>query len=83
MEASINISYKNMKEAKAVARAVAPDNVEVPKGLFIKTTVRGVKVSTKITCQTRLETLISTIDDLLSAVSVAEKSLSAVKSNEP
>jgi len=79
LEAKINLSYQNVKEAKAVAKAVAPDNVRVPKGLFIKTTVRGVKVSTKITCQTRLETFISTIDDLLSAVSVAEKSLSAVK----
>lgn len=79
MEANINISYKNTKEAKAVAKAVTPDNVKVPKGLLIKTTVRGVRVLTKITCQTRLETFISTIDDLLSAVSVAEKSLSAVK----
>lgn len=79
MEADITISYENTKEAKAVAKAVAPDNVTIPKGLSIKTTVRGVKVSTRITCQTRLETFISTVDDLLSAVSVAEKSLAAVK----
>jgi len=79
LEANINISYKTMEEAKAVAKAVAPDNMTVPKGLFIKTTVRGATVSTTITCQTRLATFISTIDDLLSAVSVAEKSLAAVK----
>ena len=79
MEASIEISYKNKTEARAVARAVIPDNVKVPIGLFIRTTVQGVRVSTKITCQTRLETFISTIDDLLSAICVAEKSLAAVK----
>jgi len=79
LEANINISYKNTKEAKAVAKAVTPDNVKAPKGLLIKTTRSGVKISTKIMCQTRLETFISTIDDLLSAVSVAEKSLAAVK----
>lgn len=81
MEANISISYKKIRDAKAIAKAVAPDNVKVPSGLLIKTTMRGVKVSTKITCQTRLETFISTIDDLLSAVSIAEKSLSAVKAH--
>jgi len=79
LEASIQLSYKTAKEAEAVAQAVSPDNVTVPQGLYIKTTVHGSIVSTKITCKTRLGTFISTIDDLLSAVSVAEKSLSAVK----
>jgi hypothetical protein len=79
LEASIDISYRNRREAKAVADAVAPDNVKTPKGLSVQTTVQSVKVSTKIVCQTRLETFIATIDDLLSAVSVAEKSLSSVK----
>lgn len=79
MEADINITYRTKEEARAVAKAVAPDNVKVPKGLVIKTTSRGLVVSTNISCQTRLETFISTIDDLLSAVSVAEKSLTAVK----
>jgi len=83
LEADIRISYKSVDEAKAVAKAVAPDNVEVPKGLVIKTTVRGNEVSTTIRCQTRFETFIATIDDLLSAVSVAEKSLSAVKRHRP
>jgi len=79
LKADINIFYKSVEEAKAVAEAVAPDNARVPRGLSIKTTVRGVTVSTTITCQRRFETFISTIDDLLSAVTVAEKSISAVK----
>jgi len=79
LEANINISYKTVREARAVADAVAPDNVKVPVGLSVKASVHGLKVSTKIVCETRLETFIATIDDLLSAVSVAEKTVSTVK----
>ena len=79
LEASINLSYRNAKEAEAIAQAVSPDNVKGPHGLFIKTTVCGSRVSTKILCRKQFGTFISTIDDLLSAVSVAEKSLLAVK----
>jgi len=68
-----------MSEADAVARAVSPDNVRVPQGLFIKTTRRGNKVLTQIVCKTKLNTFMATIDDLLSAVSVAERALSTVK----
>lgn len=80
LEASISLSYRTAKEAEAIAQAVSPDNVKVPRGLCIKTTVHESTVSTRITCGTRFGTFISTIDDLLSAVSVAEKSLSAVRS---
>ena len=79
MEAKIKLSYKNEREAEAVARAVSPDNVEVPPGLFVKTVRRGSKVFTSIECQTKLQTFIATIDDLLSCVSVAEKAFSVAK----
>jgi len=79
LEAKIGLSYKTIREAEAVAKAVSPDNVRVPQGLFIKTLRRGSKVFTKIECETRLQTFMATIDDLLSAVSVAERTLSAVK----
>jgi len=80
LEAKIALSYRTTREAEAVARAVSPDNVKVPHGLFIKTTRRGKKVFTRIECETRLQTFMATIDDLLSAVSVAERTLSAVRS---
>jgi len=80
-EARIALSYKTIRDAEAVAKAVSPDNVKVPQGLFIKTTRRGEKVFTKIACEARLQTFVATIDDLLSAVSVAERTLSAVKNN--
>ena len=79
MEAEIKLSYKNEREAEAVAKAVSPDNVEVPPGLFVKTVRRGSKVFTTVECQTKLQTFIATLDDLLSCVSVAEKAFSVAK----
>lgn len=79
MEAKIQLFYETIREAEAVAKAVTPDNQKVPQGLFIKTTKRGKRVLTKIQCETKLRTFIATIDDLLGAVSIAEKTLSAIK----
>ena len=79
MEARITLSYKNAREAKAVAKAVSPDNVKVPSGLVIKTTKRGCKVFTTVQCKKGLSTFIATIDDLLSCVSVAERAFSVAK----
>ena len=79
MEAEIRLSYENEREAEAVAKAVSPDNVEVPSGLYVKTVRNGSEVHTKVECQTRLATLIATVDDLLACVSVAEKTFTVAK----
>lgn len=79
MEAEIRLSYQNEREAEAVANAVSPDNMEVPSGLYVKTVRNGSDVLTRIKCQTRLQTLIATIDDLLACVSVAEKTFTVAK----
>jgi len=79
LEAEIRLSYQNEREAEAVAKAVSPDNVEVPSGLHIETVRKGSEVHTKIECQTRLATLIATVDDLLACVSVAEKTFNVAK----
>jgi len=79
LQAEIILSYKSIRDADAVAKAVSPDNVKVPPGLVIRTEKRGRRVLTKVTCETRLQTFVATIDDLLSAVSVAEKTIASVK----
>jgi hypothetical protein len=79
LEAKIRLFYKNVRAAEAVEKAVSPDNVKVPAGLFVKTTRRGSKVFTTIKCETKLETFMATIDDLLSCVSIAEKAFSVAK----
>jgi hypothetical protein len=79
LEAEIRLAYRNEREAEAVAKAVSPDNVEVPQGLCIETLRSGSNVFTRIECQTRLQTLIATLDDLLACVSVAEKTFNVAK----
>ena len=79
METEILLSYKNQREAQAITKAVSPDNVEVPSGLHVKTVRNDTEVLTTIECQTRLATLIATIDDLLACVSVAEKTFKVAK----
>ena len=79
MEAKIRLSYRNEREAEAVAKAVSPDNVEVPPGLTVKTVREKTEVLTRVKCQTRLQTFIATLDDLLSCVSVAEKTFTVAE----
>jgi tRNA threonylcarbamoyladenosine modification (KEOPS) complex Pcc1 subunit len=79
LEAEIRLSYRNEREAETVTKAISPDNMEVPKGLQIDTLQHDSEVNTKIKCQTRLATLIATIDDLLACVSVAEKTFKIAK----
>jgi len=81
LEAKITLRYSDEKTAEAVAKAVSPDNIEAPKGLHIRTWRENRTVFTEIRLgENKLLTFISTIEDLLRSVSVAEKTLSALKS---
>jgi hypothetical protein len=75
VEAEITIEYDNSKVAEAIADAVAPDNYGTPTGLSVKTRTEKAKVATKINCRQSLPTFIATIDDLLSSIATAEKTL--------
>jgi len=79
-EAKIILTYDDAKEAKAVSQAVSPDNAGAPKELFIKTEVKGNRVVTTVRYEgERVETFLSTIDDLLSCASTAEKTILVLK----
>lgn len=80
MYAEIRLSYKDAREAEAVARAVTPDNVRVPSGLKVETRREENLVLARITCETRLQTFMATIDDLLESISVAEDAFKVAKS---
>ncbi|MEM3577628.1 MAG: KEOPS complex subunit Pcc1 [Candidatus Bathyarchaeia archaeon] len=82
MEAEITIEYDDSNVASAIANAVSPDNFKTPKGLTVDTFCEDSKVVTKIKCYEKFQTFISTIDDLLSCVSVAEKSLQILRKKE-
>ncbi|MEM2910976.1 MAG: KEOPS complex subunit Pcc1 [Candidatus Bathyarchaeia archaeon] len=82
MEAKIVIQYNDSESARAVAEAVSPDNFKVPSGLRVKTVCSGNEVLTLIKCKKEFPTFIATIDDLLFSISIAEKTLKALKKTE-
>jgi tRNA threonylcarbamoyladenosine modification (KEOPS) complex Pcc1 subunit len=75
LEAKITLEYKDLKTASAIANAVSPDNFSAPSNLFIKTSIQKNQVFTEIRTEENLSTLIATIDDLLSCISTAEKTI--------
>lgn len=79
MEAEINLRYKSARTAQAVANAVSPDNLKVPDGMTVKTSNLRKTVQTKIEFDGPISTFVATIDDLLSSVSTAEKTVKTVE----
>ncbi|TRO44242.1 KEOPS complex subunit [Candidatus Bathyarchaeota archaeon] len=79
MEATITLEYEDMRTADAVAAAVSPDNYKTPVRLAVRTMRTNNTVVTKIKTDGKMTTFIATIDDLLSSVSTAEKTLKAVQ----
>jgi tRNA threonylcarbamoyladenosine modification (KEOPS) complex Pcc1 subunit len=79
LEAEILLEYKNEDVASVIANAVSPDNFKTPKGLTVNTVCSNKEVITKVKCKGKFQTFISTIDDLLFCVSVAERSLGILR----
>lgn len=82
-EARIILLYEDEEEAKAISRSVSPDNLTCPEGLIVETWSSGTEVITTIEYNgENIATFLSTIDDLLSCISTAEKAINAVKGRE-
>jgi len=79
LQATITLEYDNEKIAEAVASAVSPDNFKTPVGLTVKTILRKNAVVTEIAAEGKMATFIATMDDLLSSVTVAEKTVKAIQ----
>ncbi|HLN46534.1 MAG TPA: KEOPS complex subunit Pcc1 [Candidatus Sulfotelmatobacter sp.] len=78
MEATITLEYDDQKVAEAVAEAVSPDNYRTPTNLSVKTERKQNTVITEIKTEGKILTFLSTIDDLLFSVSIAEKTLKTI-----
>ena len=81
IEAEIVLKYENEEKAEAVASAVSPDNVKYQE-LSIRTFNNGCQVVTLIGCRGKIGTFITTVDDLLRCLIVAEKTISLVKETQ-
>jgi len=75
MRAKIVCAYENNSASRAIAAALSPDNIQVPKGIRVVTLARGRQVITEVEMDGRIETLLATLEDLLSCTSTAESVL--------
>ena len=75
MRITIKIRHASRKFAESVAKSVSPDNLKAPR-----TRAKGNITTSIVKCE-RLETFITTIDDLLLCMDAAQKTLEEVKSD--
>jgi hypothetical protein len=80
LEAEFLFHYETRREAESIDRAISPDNIEIPHGLAIETKREKCLFRATVKCEKTLNTFISTLDDLLACISVAEKTFQVVKS---
>jgi len=80
--AKIILNYNDKRFAEAVVEAVNPDNLSAPAELLIKTIKNRGSLITTISLENGIETLFSTIDDLLSCVQVAEQAVMRLRKLE-
>jgi len=75
----IVLDYPNKDVARAVSRAVSPDNFKAPSNMHVRSMWKDGTLIAMIEAETKLPTLIATVDDLLFCVTLAEKTLLGVK----
>jgi hypothetical protein len=77
-KAEVTVEMRSKKLSEAIAESLSPDNQNVPKGLKVKTSAQGKRVISTVACNKKIETFLATLDDLLSCLQTAEKTLRAV-----
>lgn len=80
MRATINILFGDEGMARAIGKAISPDNFQTPAGINVSTKITGGKLTASIACLRGIKTLIATIDDLLSCIQSAERAIEGVAS---
>lgn len=72
-KAKVVCVYENDSISKAIGSSIQPDNLDSPESVEIKTQIKDSKVESEIEVDGEIETLLNTLEDLLSCTSTAEK----------
>jgi hypothetical protein len=67
--------YSDERISGAIAKALEPDNLKLPKGLRVRTKTSGKLVVSTVELDGKIETLLATLDDLLACAQTAENML--------
>nr|MDO8080223.1 KEOPS complex subunit Pcc1 [Candidatus Freyarchaeota archaeon] len=82
MKAKISIEYQNQKQAEIMIKSLIPDNKPLPKGILIDMSTEGRKANIIVECVCKPEILLSTIDDILESLCLAESLILLNKGQE-
>jgi len=74
-KAYTSFRYGTEATAEIIIGAISPDNFPVPPGLSIKSSRRKTEAETRVFCAKGFGTLLATLDDLLSSIQLAEKTI--------
>jgi hypothetical protein len=78
-EAYVVIICDEDREAECIASAVSPDNVVPGDDLIVNTWNKDREVRCMVSCRRGLRSLISTLDDILLSVRIAENTLQSIQ----
>ena len=76
-ESVVDIRYRDSEIAKAVNKAISPDNLLAYESTKITSSVEGETLRIRV-ISTKLTTLIATLDDLLSCIQAAESAITEI-----
>jgi len=82
MRAKISIEYQNKKQAEIMTKSLIPDNKPLPKGISISMSAEGRKTNIIVECACKPEMLLSTINDILESLCLAESLIPLDKCQE-
>lgn len=71
--------YETEATAEIIISAISPDNFPVPPGLSIKSSRQKTEAKTRVFCTKGFGMLLATLDDLLSNVQLAEKTIQTLE----
>ena len=78
---TLEIPSGDQKLIKALYEALYPDNINLPEGLHIRMERIGDSLLLEVESEFRLETLISTVEEMLEDIHSAIASLNVVKAD--
>lgn len=79
IKVKILIDFKSDAESRAVYSSLKPDNINLPKGLYIEMSLDKKLLIIDFSSISKLETLISTIDDLLTCCQASINTLKEIE----
>lgn len=79
IEINITLEFKKKSTATIIAKSLNPDNKDFPEGLIMKQSVKGNRLEIKFKSNNILESLLNTVDEVLSMIDMTNKTLEKVK----